>query len=294
MNIIKIWLKQTRANFLVLPVMLVAIGCAAAHAHGKFDWGLSALLLIGSVLSHVSVNLFNEYSDYKTGIDFKTERTPFSGGSGNLQQNLTKPWQVFFAASLSLLIAFLIGIYLMMHSGWIIVIFMMLGGIACVFYTSHLSHVLLGELFAGMCLGSFVVLGSYYVLAKSLPFGIIMISIPPGILTALLLFLNEFPDAEADKSGGRRHLVIVLGKKKASALYVIGLAATYFFIIISVVFKLAPATILISLLTIPFAVKAALIALKHATNTKALIPALGFNVIVVLLTDLLLAVGFVI
>ncbi len=292
MNLVKIWFKQIRGDFLILPIMLVAIASAAAYSKGFFNLKISIITLIGCVLSHISVNLFNEYSDYKTGIDFKTERTPFSGGSGNLQKKLTKPEQVLFAAVFSLFLAFIIGLYLIMQSGWLIIIFMILGAIACAFYTPVLSRFLMGEFFAGLCLGSFMVMGAYYVFTKSLTFDIIFVSIAPGILTSLLLYLNEFPDAEADKSGGRKHLVIYFGKRIASIIYVVILLSVYVFIVLSVILKYAPIQGLIALVTAPIAFAAARITLKYHSDNKKLLPALAMNVVLILLTDFLIALGF--
>jgi 1,4-dihydroxy-2-naphthoate octaprenyltransferase len=108
------------------------------------------------------------------------------------------------------------------------------------------------------------------------------------------LFLNEFPDAEADKSSGRRHVVILLGKKRAAWVYPIGLAATYASILLSVGMHLAPPGVLVSFITAPIAYKAGRIALKNYDQTHDLVPALALNVIVILSTILLLAVGFLI
>ncbi len=84
MHMAKIWFKETRADFLVLSVVLTAIGGAAAAYDGFFSWPRFLLTVFGVVCAHAAVNLFNEYSDWRTGIDAATVRTPFSGGSGNL------------------------------------------------------------------------------------------------------------------------------------------------------------------------------------------------------------------
>ena len=231
-------------------------------------------------------------SDYKTGIDEHTKRTPFSGGSGRLQARLTSPGAVLAVAVATLLVAFVIGMYLTWVSGWVLVIFIVAGGAATVFYTSHMSRWVLGELAAGSCLGTFVVLGTYFVQASTLTATVIWASIPPGILTALLLLLNEFPDVEADLTGGRRHLVIVLGRQRAAVLYTAGLVSTYLILVLGVVVGILPGTVLLTLLTLPLAVKAASGALKQAENLESLTPALGANVGLVLGTDLLIAIAF--
>ena len=247
--------------------------------------------MAGVVLAHVAVNLINEISDYMTGIDEHTKRTPFSGGSGRLQARLTSPGAVGAAAVATLLSALIIGLYLSWVSGWELMLFIIAGGIATVFYTSHMSRWVLGELAAGSCLGTFVVLGTYFAQASTLTGTVIWLSVPPGILTALLLLLNEFPDVEADLTGGRRNLVIVLGRKRAAFVYVSGLALCYILLFLGVILGPFPKTVLLTLLTLPLAIKAASGAMKHGNDMEKLIPALGANVGLVLGTDLLIAVA---
>ena len=194
---------------------LALLGIATAHWHGFGHAGHSLLLVVGVVLAHAAVNLFNELSDHGTGIDENTARTPFSGGSGMLQAGQTTPRQVRLAAYGSLLAAGAIGLYFCLVSGWPLLALMACGALAIRFYTSHLSRWRVGELASGLTLGSFVVIGVHYALTRYMTIDILYISLSPGLLTALLLFLNEFPDADADRRGGRRHLVICSAGKRA-------------------------------------------------------------------------------
>jgi 1,4-dihydroxy-2-naphthoate octaprenyltransferase len=289
-----LWLREVRANFLVLAVVLVLIGGAAGLRTGSFQLTAFLLTMLGVVLAHASVNLFNEYSDWRTGIDANTIKTPFSGGSGTLQAGLLPPGQVRAAAWGTLLAAFVIGLALAIRSGWPVFALMAAGGLAAIFYTERLARWTLGELASGLTLGSFVVLGAYYVLAGRFDSTIVWASVPPGILTSLLLFLNEFPDAEADRDGGRRHLVIVLGKPRAAALYAVLLMAVYGVIAAGVLIGALPWGTLLAMLTFPLAVKAVILTARHHSDTPRLIPAQGMNVIVVLATDFLLAAGLLI
>ena len=216
----KIWLAQVRAPFLILAFLLVLIGLALAFKLPGDRLGFNLfhafLLVIGVVSAHAAVNLFNEYSDFKTGIDFNTNRNPFSGGSGMIIDGYTSQRSVKIAAISLLILAFGIGIYFTVVSHWSIIILVLIGGLTIVFYTEGLARIMLGELFAGLSLGSLVVVGTYIAMTATpgqelgdlLSAVVIMVSIPPGILTSLLLLINEFPDVEADKAGGRLHLVI--------------------------------------------------------------------------------------
>ncbi|MFC1542234.1 prenyltransferase, partial [Candidatus Latescibacterota bacterium] len=261
---------------------------------GSFNFVYFMATLIGIVFAHISVNLFNEYSDWKTGIDANTERTPFSGGSGNLQQGLLKPSQVRMASWITLAVSFVIGLWLATVSGWPVLVLMGIGGLTTIFYTDYLTKWMIGEIASGVTLGSFVVIGAYFVQTGEINSGIIWASVSPGILTMLLLLLNEFPDAEADRAGGRKHLVIVFGKRVSGIIYSILLVCVYFVFIMGVIQSTMPITVLIGLITFPLAALTIYKVLKYGNEIQKLIPALGMNVIIVLATDFLLTVGYLI
>jgi 1,4-dihydroxy-2-naphthoate octaprenyltransferase len=276
----------------VLPLALVSLGTAAAYHDGCFDFVLFVLTLVGVVLAHISVNLFNEYSDWKTGIDAHTTRTPFSGGSGNLTQELIQPSHVRIAAWATLCGAFIIGLVLARIAGWPVLVIAGVGGFATIFYTEKLSRLMIGEAVSGLTLGSLVIIGSYFVQTGRINPSLVWMSIPPGLLTAQLLFLNEFPDMDADHAGGRRHLVIVLGRKVSSYVYASCMAFVYIFIGIGILVGLLPYPLLISFLTAPLAWNASRRAIRFHQDVQQLVPALGMNVATVLLTDFLLAAGY--
>ena len=289
---LKIWLLETRPQFLLLSVVLVLLGTAIAWHEGCFDLLKFVLTLIGLVLAHSSVNILNDYFDYKSGIDLETNRTPFSGGSGILPAGLLKPKGVYMFGVGCLIAALAIGIYLTFVSGWQLLPLILLGGPVIFFYTSHLTKWLVGEFWAGLGLGMLPVLGTYFVQTGRYSLGAFVASLAPGFLTANLLFLNEFPDVEADKKGGRYNLVIALGPKNASRLYAGLMVLTYLSIIIGVVLKLMPPLTLIGFHSIFFAYKAVKITFKHYDNFQELLPALKANVLTVLVTDAFLALGY--
>ena len=291
-NVCVVWFQQIRGPFLILSVVLTLLGVATAYWHGFGNVWYSLLLAAGVVLAHVAVNLFNEISDYRSKIDDHTVRTPFSGGSGMLQSGRTSVGAVTRAAYLALLTAGLIGLYFCLVSGWPILFFTLCGALAARFYTSHLAKWLIGELVSGLTLGSFVVIGSHYALTGFMTPDIIYISLIPGILTALLLFLNEFPDAEADRKGGRRHLVIFFGTGKSAVIYAGAVALLFVLIAAGPFVQNIPYTALIALGTLPLGASAAFLAWKHHREPARLVRAQGLNVALVILTDLLLAIAY--
>lgn len=300
----KVWMAQVRAPFLILAVFLVVIGLAFSvkYPHEtafSFNWLHAVMLVFGVLLSHISVNLFNEYSDFKTKIDFNTSRTPFSGGSGMITTGQTRPESVKTVGIITLAVSGAIGVYFAIVSHWIVLLFSVVGAFSVLFYTNFLAKRILGELFAGLALGTLVVLGTYVAMTASpgmalkglFPLEVIWIAIPPGILTSLLLLINEFPDLEADKAGGRRHLVIRYGWKGASYVYTAGIFITFAIIVAMPLIGISSAWIYLALIPMPLGIKAAVTAIKHGDDFGKLVPALGSNVITVLATDLLLAVA---
>jgi len=291
---LKAWLMLPRFQFLPLTVIMVSLGTAIGAYEGHFHLAHFLLAMIGSILVHMTVNVINDYHDYVDGIDLNTQRTPFSGGSGVLPLNLLKPKQAFWFGTICLLVAMAIGFYFVMVKGWLLFPLLLLAGFSAYFYNVYLSKWFMGEIFAGLGFGPLLVLGSYYVQTGRYSWETFIASLAPGILTSNLLFLNEFPDWEADRIGGRRHFVISLGKRDASYLFVALLTASYLCIIAGVLTKMMPALALIGLGTIGFGWKAAKGAMKYYDNTEKLVPVLGANVITILGTQALLAVGYVI
>ena len=289
---LKFWFLEMRPPFLLLSVVLVLLGTAIAWSQGCFGWLKFVLTTLGLVLAHTSVNVLNNYFDYRSGIDLETTPTPFSGGTKILAQGLLEPESVYRFGVGCLVIALLIGMYLTWTSGWQLLPLIVLGGLIVYFYTSHLTRWLVGELWAGLGLGTLPVLGTCFIQVGSYSLETLVASLAPGILTVSLLFLNEFPDVEADKKGGRYHLVIALGTRRATVLYAGLMAMTYVCIVAGVLLKLMPSLTLIGLASIPFALKAVRTTFKHYDNLQELIPALGANVTTVLATDALLALGY--
>ena len=284
----------TRPNFFPLAIVIVVASVAAAfYAHLTFNVIDAVLVLIGAILLHASVNAFNNYFDYRSGIDRKTLKTPFSGGVDLIVKGYVKPSAAFAVASLSLVGAAMIGIYFLERFLVLVLPMMVFGAVAIVLYSPILSKIpALSEILAGSGFGM-IGLGAYVTQTGVIDATGVSIFVPVAILVALLLFLNEFPDSEIDEGAGRRHLVILLGKNRSAWVYVAGLIATYVSVLVSIAVKAAPPTVLVALLTAPIAYKAGRMTVQNCDRTAELVPALGMNVLVILATVLLLAVGYV-
>lgn len=288
------WLMLIRAPFLLLSVVLVLLGTSVAVYDGAFNVLHFILALVGLVLLHISVNVLNNYFDYKSGIDKETKKTPFSGGVDVLVDGTIKPGAAYGVGLITLLIGLLIGVYFFYSVGWELLPLVAVGVFSVYFYTPVLARLGIGEAFAGLGLGTLPVMGAYFVQTGVFNLPALVASIPSWVLTHNLLLLNEFPDAEADERAGRKHIVITLGKRNAGIYYSFLLVAMYLWIVGAVVLGYMPYPVLISLLTVPKALTAIKGALNDYDKFEELIPAQGANVQTVLGTHALLAVGFLV
>jgi 1,4-dihydroxy-2-naphthoate octaprenyltransferase len=294
MRKLKLLFLETRPQFLLLTPVCLSVGFASAFYHGYFNPFHAVLALVGSLLAHVSVNVFNDYYDYKRGTDLLTKRTPFSGGSGLLPSGLVTPREAFALAAGSLFAGLAIGAYFI-TSYPVLVPIVALATFLIYAYTPLLTRAVVTELFPGLGFGPLMVLGAYLTM---LPPGSsiahltpLVASVVPGILVSNLLLLNEFPDYEADLKTGRRHLVILLKRRKASKVYVALVASAYAWLVASVALGWLPATCLLALLTLPLAISACRGVLNHYDDTSRLVPSMAKNVLITLLTPLLLSLG---
>ena len=285
---------ETRPKFLILSVAINALGTSMAWYFGSFNIFYSLLCLAGLLLLHVSTNVLNDYFDFKSGVDIVAKPTPFSGGSGMILSGAVSPAEALWIGIASFLLAAPIGLYFLLIKGWVLLPLFLTGGIFVLMGTSHFTKIgySAGELAAGLGLGTLPVLGINLILRGHADWNTVFACIPSGILVFNLLFLNEFPDIEADAKGGRKTLAIILGLNRSAVLYSAFTSLVYIWIIAGVIFKIIPSPCLISLITLPLAVKAVKASFGH-NDLKKLVPGLGANIGVVILTQFLLAAGYV-
>ncbi len=298
MNVsMKALLGVSRAPFLLLSVLLVASASAAsawdAQVQGTgegFSWLHTLLALVGLAAMHIAVNAFNEASDMANGIDLATVRTPFSGGSGTLPAGLLSVTGARIVAAVGLGIGLAIGGYFLVVIGWALLPILALGVLAVVAYSPWMLRIGLGEVFAGLGLGALPVLGTALVQDGIIGPAAIAVSVPAFFMTFNLLLLNEFPDEQADRAGGRRHLVILLGRRRAAQLYAGACLATALAILVAVIPPVAalPTTALVAWVALGAAAPAIIWALRRAEQAVP-IPALAGNVMWNLGTHLVLA-----
>jgi len=184
-----------------------------------------------------------------------------------------------------------IGIFFVITKGWLLLPLLLIAALCIFLYTPFILKTRWPEWAPGLGMGTLPVLGAYFVQTAAYTLPAIIASVPSFILVHNLLLLNEFPDVDADRKAGRKTTPITIGKAKASIIYSVLTIITYLWIIGIVVVEQEP-FLLVALLTIPFAIKAIRGVLKSEDMSK-LVPSMANNVQVVLLTQLLLGISYI-
>jgi 1,4-dihydroxy-2-naphthoate octaprenyltransferase len=293
MNNWKQLLGPMRPPFLILAPACALVGLGTAYMQtGHINWFSFFLAAIAAVSAHISVNAFNEYFDYKTEVDTHTQRTPFSGGSGTLQAHPELAKSTLALSWAALAITGVIGLYFASVWGWWVLPVGLVGLILLYGYTAWLVYQPVLCLIApGLGFGPLMVLSTHFALTGTFTWQAFIASLVPFFLVSNLLLLNQFPDVEADRSAGRRHFPILVGRTVSGYIYIAFLIAAYLVVILGVILGFLPRFSLLALLTIVFAIQIIQTLLANSENVPALVPAMGQNIIVNLLTPVLLAIG---
>jgi len=293
MSKIKNIIGPMRVPFLVLGPCCVFLGIGSAvYTDGQVIFLHVLLALLGGLAAHISVNSLNEYFDYKSGLDFRTVPTPFSGGSGTLPRNPAMSTTALLTGIISALITAIIGIYFLIILNLALLPLGILGLIVIVSYTILLNHNWFLCLIApGLGFGTFMVMGTYFVLTNHYSMSSFFASLVPFFLVSNLLLLNQFPDVEADKSIGRKNIPIVFGKRVAAKVFLLFLILTYASIILGIILGFLPIFALLGLASILIAIPMVRGVLNNTDDVGKLIPFMGKNVIITLITPVLTAIG---
>lgn len=286
-------LGPMRLPFLTLVPACIVLGAATAYLEsGSLNWIYLILAFVGGLAAHIGVNSLNEYDDFKSGLDMRTERTPFSGGSGALPDQPEKARYALITGLLALAVVFLIGVYFVIQWGWAITPLGLLGILVIVAYTPAMTRSpLLCLLAPGLGFGIFMVNGTHFALTGQYSVAAFLASLAPFFLVSNLLLMNQFPDLEADRASGRKHLIIAYGTGAGVKAFGIFLAACYVALLLSVLLGPLPYWALLGLLTLPLGVQVTRGLSAEKENIPGLIPFMGKNILLTHAIPLLMAVG---
>ena len=291
---ISVWLRVIRVRFLLASVIAVMTGLALNWSqNGSIEYFDALLTFAGVMALHASVDLLNDYWDFKRGIDTKTTRTKMSGGTGVLPEGLLKPSSVYRAGVFFLVLGALIGSYFVITYGILIAIILGFAILSIYFYSTKIVDSGLGEFFVAVK-GSMIVIGTFYIQSGEVNIESILAGIVIGTLSSLVLFIASFPDHDADKSKGRKTLVITVGKEKARKLFWVFPLFAYGVILIGVMLNYLPVLTLISLVSLPLIIKSGIGLQKNYDSVDNLVPYMTSTLKFSRLTGILFVISFLI
>ncbi|MGY5880873.1 MAG: prenyltransferase [Candidatus Thorarchaeota archaeon] len=311
----RIWAQEVKLGIIPASVVPIVVGTAVAFGlHGIFHLDLFLVTLIAGIFLHWGADVTNDYFDHTvegTGSDDINVEfiRPYSGGSRTLQQGLLTHKEVAIGAIVCYAIAGILGIYLVLRLGWVILAFGGIGAFFGFFYSVPPIRFVkrgFGEFVIGAMFGVLMVVGAFYVQVQTpiaLAWPLIIpieqfleagyISIPVAIMIALVLYINEFPDFVADRDANKRTLVVRLGRKLASKGYALALFAMYAGIVVGVLVNMIRIESLLALATLPLAVLGIITAFRHYDESSKLAPANWATIVNQIFMGGFLALGYV-
>jgi 1,4-dihydroxy-2-naphthoate octaprenyltransferase len=293
---IRHYIEEVFEPSLILGFLSAMIGVAAASHYGAINLFFSFLTVTGVVLSQMSVNLINDYYDFKSGMDREqlNIHTKFSGGSRMVGSGKVSHMHALYIGLFAAAVAGVIGIYLALSVDLILLPLIAIGAISVFTYTKYFTKfpllpeplAMLG--FVLMAVGSFIVAhGSTSGLSTA-----IFALIPGGMLGGIQLLVNEVPDAEIDKKYGRKHAVIVLNSERRVAAYYSLLQLTTFALVLFGVFSnYLPMAMLAVLITLPVVYSVANGMLNYK-NPQGYEKYMGSNVMATVLYLLIIIISY--
>ena len=292
---IKTVFKTFRPPFLILTPVCVLLGLSTALTIStEINYLLFILVLIGATSAHISVNTLNEYYDFKSGLDLKTNKTPFSGGSGGLPADPESANAVLIAGLVTLVITIGIGLYLCIVRGNQILPIGITGIALVITYTQWINRSPFLCLIApGLGFGVLMVLGTDLILTgyhTDLPW---LISLIPFFLINNLLLLNQYPDKEADASVGRKTFPVKYGLQKSNLIYSVFMLAAYLLIPIYVFLDFLPAQSNIALIPAVLSCFSLYGIYKYAAEIAKHPVYMAANIAAAILTPLILALSII-
>jgi len=291
---LSVWLRVIRVRFLLASVIAVSVGLAINWRQNSIIEPFDAVLTFAGVMAlHASVDLLNDYWDYKRGIDTATKRTKMSGGTGVLPEGLLQPSSVYRAGIGFLILGSVIGFYFVFTDGIIIAAILGFAILSIYFYSTKIVDSGLAEFFVAVK-GIMIVLGTYFIQSHQITIESILGGIVVGVLSSLVLFIASFPDYDADKSKGRKTLVIVVGKQKATSLFWAFPIISYSVIIIGISIGAFPISSFITLFSIPLIIKTGLSLKRNFNSIDELVPSMSSALMFSRITGVLLVLSFLI
>ena len=239
------------------PASIAPVLFGATYALGyeiKFSILKFILFLLACLLIQAATNLFNEYYDYKHGLD----KIDSEGISGSIVKGNLSSREVMVGALVLYALAFVLGLILTFITSF----YVLLVGVVCMlagyFYTGGkypIAYSPFGEVVSGFFMGTIIISLSFYFQTGYVNADIIVVSLPLFIMIGAILLANNIRDLDNDKESGRRTYAILVGRNNAIKTLANSFVVVYFLNIVFAVTKYVSWYNLLVLATIPLAIK---------------------------------------
>jgi 1,4-dihydroxy-2-naphthoate octaprenyltransferase len=278
---IKTYLKALRLPFLAGSVMPLITAAAFAFHRNSFLLHPFVIALIGVAALHLGSNLINDYYDSKGSDPINIRLTPFSGGSRVIQENELQANTILAVSIVFFLIGIACGLWFTLWGRPYVLLIGLFGLLAGWSYSSPplslMSHGL-GEAVIFFAFGPFITLGTYYVITNNLSWPAFLLGIPHGFLIMAVIWINQFPDYQADKKANKKNLVVRLGLSKARYLYSLMMLLPFLFIILLIYSIDLPFLVIFSLGAFFLASRAIKILWRRYLSFQDIIPAQALTI----------------
>ncbi|WP_144555237.1 1,4-dihydroxy-2-naphthoate polyprenyltransferase [Bacillus sp. X1(2014)] len=251
----QVWWQMTRPHTLTAAFVPVLLGTALSLKHGNIHFGLFFAMLIASLLIQAATNMFNEYFDFKRGLDTAQS----VGIGGTIVRDGIKPKTVLNLAFVFYGIALLLGIYICANSSW----WLAAVGLICMavgyFYTGGpfpIAYTPFGEILSGFFMGMLIILISFFIQTGTVSTTSILVSVPSMILVGMIMLSNNIRDLDGDKENGRKTVAILIGKKRAIYLLTGMFTFSFLWVLGLIILGILPVWTALVILSAPKAIKA--------------------------------------
>lgn len=290
-----IYIKALRLPFISASLITALIALCWAKIYGEtFNWINAILALSGVAFLHLGANTINDYFDTDNTDTINLYPTPFSGGSRVVVEKLMTKREILALSLICFFLAGISGLILFLRERPLVLLLGFLGFFFGWFYSSKPVQFMrkgLGELIIFLAFGPFITLGTGYAIEGKVSLPYFLIGLPMGFIVTNILWINEFPDYDADSKAGKNNLVVRLGLKRARWGYVLLMFFFYASIILLIALKLYPLSTFLSFLTIPLVLKSVKNLWKNFENPPALVPSQALTIKTQALGGILICAG---
>ncbi|MGN1401193.1 MAG: 1,4-dihydroxy-2-naphthoate polyprenyltransferase [Bacillus sp. (in: firmicutes)] len=285
----KVWWRLTRPHTLTAAFVPVLIGTAVAILEQPINIWLFLAMLLASLLIQAATNMFNEYYDFKNGLD--NEHSVGIGGA--IVRHGVTPEKVMKIALSLYGIAILLGLYICAATSWWLAAVGTISMLVGYLYTGGpypISRTPFGELVSGFFMGMLIILIAFYVQTGTITPDAVLISVPIMILVGAILLSNSIRDLEEDTGNGRRTLAILLGREKAIMFLAAMFTVSYAWLLILIIMDVVSPWTLLAYLSIPKPIKAVTL-FKSNDTPIGMVPAMRATAQTNTIFGFLMAIG---